>query len=167
MRIVKISILQNETKLRPGDFIRKVCEGISGRIKAFNFAFLPISNKVFKRIKVGKDTKQMEEIWKRSKRSKRSYFSKAGYSRIRSNGRQAILRGNTRLDLHNSEENKNNPIKMDYCKIKNDYTSSNPVTSTISHLDPHEISTEASIIVIIRITHLIRIIRIRCHSITY
>ena len=40
MRIVKISILQNETKLRPGDFIRKVREGISGRIKAFDFCIL-------------------------------------------------------------------------------------------------------------------------------
>ena len=37
---------------------------------------------------------------------------------------------------------------MDYCKIKNNYTSSIPVTSTTSHLDPHEISTEASIIVV-------------------
>ena len=48
---MKISILQNETKLRPGDFIRKVREGISGRIKAYNFAFLPISNKVFRKIR--------------------------------------------------------------------------------------------------------------------
>ena len=47
MRIVKKNILKDESKLRPGDFIRRMYEGISGRIKAFNFAFLPISSKVF------------------------------------------------------------------------------------------------------------------------
>ena len=43
MRIVKITILQKQCKLRPGDFIRKLREGIVGRIKAFEFAFNPLS----------------------------------------------------------------------------------------------------------------------------
>ena len=51
MKIVKYNILKNDTKLRPGDFIRRFYEGISGRIKAFDFAFLPISNKLLKKTK--------------------------------------------------------------------------------------------------------------------
>ena len=51
MKIVKHNILKDEIKLRPGDFIRKIYEGISGRIKAVDFAFLPISTKVLKRTK--------------------------------------------------------------------------------------------------------------------
>ena len=94
MRIVKISILQNETKLRPGDFIRNVRESISGRIKAFDFAFLPLSNKLIKRIKVEKnDNTQVEEIWKRGKRSKRSYFRKAELSTARSKDNQVRNKG--------------------------------------------------------------------------
>ena len=44
MRIVKKNILNDESKLRPGDSIRRMYEGISGRIKAFDFVFLPMSN---------------------------------------------------------------------------------------------------------------------------
>ena len=35
MRILKINILQNQTKLRVGDFLRKTREGLEGRIRAF------------------------------------------------------------------------------------------------------------------------------------
>ena len=35
MRIVKVTILNKESKLRAGDFIRKLREGIVGRIKHF------------------------------------------------------------------------------------------------------------------------------------
>ena len=75
MRIVKKNILKDETKLRPGDFIRRMYEGISGRIKAFDFAFLPISSKVSKKTKTKRkiNDSQVEEIWERRK-SKRSYF---------------------------------------------------------------------------------------------
>ena len=75
MRIVKKNILKDETKLRPGDFIRRMYEGISGRIKAFDFAFLPISSKVLKKTKTKRkiNDSQVEEIWERRK-SKRSYF---------------------------------------------------------------------------------------------
>ena len=75
MRIVKKNILKDETKLRPGDFIRRMYEGISGRIKAFDFAFLPISSKVLKKTKTKRiiNDSQVEEIWERRK-SKCSYF---------------------------------------------------------------------------------------------
>ena len=75
MRIVKKNILKDETKLRPGDFIRRMYEGISGRIKAFEFAFLPISSKVLKKTKTKRkiNDSQVEDIWERRK-SKRSYF---------------------------------------------------------------------------------------------
>ena len=52
-------------------------EGISGRIKAFDFAFLPMSCKVMKKRKIEKinriDDSQIEEIWERRKK-KRGYF---------------------------------------------------------------------------------------------
>ena len=54
MKIVKYNILKNDTELRPGDFIRRIYEGISGRIKAFDFAILPISNFLLKKTKNGK-----------------------------------------------------------------------------------------------------------------
>ena len=75
MRIVKITILKNESKLRAGDFIRKLREGIVGRIKAFCFAFEPLSARVIKREKTKKikSDDQIEEIWERRKK-KRSYF---------------------------------------------------------------------------------------------
>ena len=65
MRIVKITILN-----RAGDFIRKLREGIVGRIKAFCFAFEPLSAKVIKREKTKKikADDQIEEIWERKKR---------------------------------------------------------------------------------------------------
>ena len=75
MRIVKITILKNESKLRAGDFIRKLREGIVGRIKAFCFAFEPLCARVIKREKTKKikSDDQIEEIWERRKK-KRSYF---------------------------------------------------------------------------------------------
>ena len=48
MRILKINILQNQTKLRVGDFLRKTREGLEGRIRAFGFAFEPLSSKILK-----------------------------------------------------------------------------------------------------------------------
>ena len=50
-------------------------EGISGRIKAFDFAFLPISSEVLKKTKTKRiiNDSQVEEIWERRK-NKRSYF---------------------------------------------------------------------------------------------
>ena len=76
MRILKITILQNESKLRPGDFIRKLREGIVGRIKAFNFAFEPLSSKIFKRVKKEvENDDQIEEVWKKKKHRKQSYFN--------------------------------------------------------------------------------------------
>ena len=74
MRIVKITILQNESKLRPGDFIRKIREGIVGRIRAFRFAFEPLSDTIIKRRKINfRSDDQIEEIWA-NKKKKRSYF---------------------------------------------------------------------------------------------
>ena len=55
MKIVKYNILKNDTELRPGDFIRRIYEGISGRIKAFDFAILPISNFLLKKTKTEKE----------------------------------------------------------------------------------------------------------------
>ena len=51
MRILKKNILGNEIKMTPADFIRKVHEGIQGRLKAFEFAFYPISSKIIRRVK--------------------------------------------------------------------------------------------------------------------
>ena len=76
MRILKINILQNQTKLRPGDFLRKIREGLEGRIRAFGFAFEPLSSKILK-TKVPrkiKDNKLAEEIWQRRKKNKTTYF---------------------------------------------------------------------------------------------
>ena len=75
MRIVKITILQKQCKLRPGDFIRKLREGIVGRIKAFEFAFNPLSLKVLKRHKTQqpKDDERIDEMWKK-KKPRQTYF---------------------------------------------------------------------------------------------
>ena len=56
MKILKINILQNQTKLRPGDFQRKIRQGLNGRIRAFDFAFEPLSSKILKTNK-SKDNK--------------------------------------------------------------------------------------------------------------
>ena len=71
----KITILKNESKLRARDFIRKLGEGIVGRIKAFCFAFEPLSARFIKREKTKKMRSDdlIEEIWERRKK-KRSYF---------------------------------------------------------------------------------------------
>ena len=45
MKVVKHNILTKEVKLRSAEFIRKIREGIHGRVNAFNFAFNPISAK--------------------------------------------------------------------------------------------------------------------------
>ena len=77
MRILKINILQNQTNLRPGDFLRKIRQGLNGRIRAFDFAFEPLSSKILKTNKISrksKDNKFAEENWKRRKESKTKYF---------------------------------------------------------------------------------------------
>ena len=77
MRILKINILQNQTKLRPGDFLRKIRQGLNGRIRAFDFAFEPLSSKILKINKISrksKDNKFAEENWQRRKESKTKYF---------------------------------------------------------------------------------------------
>ena len=63
MKIVKANILNGETKLRAGDFLRKMREGLEGRISAFTFASL--------------DTSLVEETWQKRKGNKRTYFKKS------------------------------------------------------------------------------------------
>ena len=49
--------------MTPADFIRKVHEGIQGRLKAFEFAFYPISSKIIRRVKNDlTDKSQIEEV---------------------------------------------------------------------------------------------------------
>ena len=43
IKIVKHNILKDEIKLRPGDFIRRIYEGLCGRIKAFDFVFFKLA----------------------------------------------------------------------------------------------------------------------------
>ena len=43
MRILKSKVLNNECKLRPGDFLRKLRGGLEGRINAFKFGLEPIT----------------------------------------------------------------------------------------------------------------------------
>ena len=77
MRILKINILQNLTKLRPGDFLRKIREGLEGRIRAFGFAFEPLSSKILTEKKVPrkiKDNKLTEEIWQRRKKTNYIFY---------------------------------------------------------------------------------------------
>ena len=110
MRIVKKNILANEVKLRPADFIRKLREGIFARQKAFEFGFLPISSNIFKRARC-KDTNLMEEVWKRRKTSKRSYFSsykvpkksKVGESKIKH--KKTSIKQKTEYELENRQKN--------------------------------------------------------------
>ena len=75
MSIVKLTILYNKSNLTAGDFIRKLREGIIGRVEAFKFAFEPISVKIIKREKTKKlkADDEMEEVWRKG-RKKRSYF---------------------------------------------------------------------------------------------
>ena len=72
--------------MRPGDFLRRIYEGISGRIKAFDFAFIPISSKVLKRAKIERESNntQIEEIWQRRKK-KWNYFNKFQLSKTKFN----------------------------------------------------------------------------------
>ena len=66
----KLQYQKMNPKLRAGDFIRKLREGIVGRIKAFCFAFEPSSARVIKREKTKKMKSDdlIEEIWERRKR---------------------------------------------------------------------------------------------------
>ena len=75
MKIVKANILNGETKLKAGDFLRKMREDLEGRISAFTFAFKPLSCKIFKKRK-DQDTSLVEETWQKRKGNKRTYFKK-------------------------------------------------------------------------------------------
>ena len=77
MRILKINIFQNQTKLRVGDFLR-TREGLEGRIRTFGFAFGPLSSKILKPKSIPskiKDNKLAEEIWQRRRKNKTTYFA--------------------------------------------------------------------------------------------
>ena len=79
MRILKLNILRGETKLRPGDFIRKLREGVEGKIVAFEFAFNPLTSKILTTKKGSckiKDNSLAKEIWQRRKKNKINYFMK-------------------------------------------------------------------------------------------
>ena len=79
MRILKLNILRGETKLRPGDFIRKLREGVEGRTVAFEFAFDLLSSKILTTKKGSckiKDNSLAKEIWQRRKKNKNNYFVK-------------------------------------------------------------------------------------------
>ena len=81
MRILEKIFLGNEIKMTPADFIRKVHEGIQGRIKASEFAFYPISSKIIRRVKNDfTDKSQIEEVWEKRKRKKKSYFNRYNIS---------------------------------------------------------------------------------------
>ena len=74
-RIVKHSILNSETGIQAGDFIRTVHNNIDDRIASFKFAFTPLAHKVFKpkeRLRV-ENEEECKEEWSRSKKSKFSY----------------------------------------------------------------------------------------------
>ena len=77
MRILKIDILQNQTKLRVGNFLRKTWEGLEGRIRAFGFAFEPLSFKILKSKRILskiKDNKLAEEILQRRRKNRTTFL---------------------------------------------------------------------------------------------
>ena len=77
MRILKINNLQSQTKCMVGDFLRKTREGLEGRIRAFGFAFEPLSSKILKPKSIPrkiKDNKLAEEIWQRRREKQNNVF---------------------------------------------------------------------------------------------
>ena len=129
MKIVKHNILKDEIKLRPGDFIRKIYEGISGRIKAFDFAFLPISTKVLKRtkLKMESDNTQIEEIWERRKR-KPSYF-KTKFSEINTKQKK-LTKPEQKKKIRRGRKFKNTKISE---IILNDMQSDDSISDLVVH----------------------------------
>ena len=122
MRIVKKIILANEVKLRPTDLIRKLREGIYARQKAFEFAFLPISSKLFKRkgYTCSKDNSLIEEVWKRRKSTKRSYFSPYKIpkkSEVDDNKRKTMKRSKKQNGGNNIQAKQNTLEKSSYKTI--------------------------------------------------
>ena len=88
MRILKKNSHNNENKLRPGDFLRKLRGGLEGRINFFKFGLEPMSNKVFKRTKdfcTFQDNTLVEEIWQKRKKKKSTYFDQSIPENIRVN----------------------------------------------------------------------------------
>ena len=118
MRIVKKNILNEESKLRPGDFIRRMYDGISRRIKAFEFAFHPISCKVMKKTKIGNsriiDDSQIEKNWERRKKS-RGYFKSYKISRTRRSKPSKC----GRKGVSNSKSHKKNLKCLETIPLKN------------------------------------------------
>ena len=157
MRIIKSNILNNETKLRPGDFLRKMREGLEGRIRAFNFAFEPLSYKVFKRTKdfcTFQDTTLVEEIWQ--KRKKKCTYFKKNYSQkislnfeLKSDSVQNIC--NKRYNKQNIELKKTEPISKNKKKsitkklYKDKISRKNRVIKSIKTEFSAEISSNDSI----------------------
>ena len=84
MKVVKHNILTKEVTLKPADFIRKIREGIHGRVNAFEFAFNPISVKIQcrKRPSCKKTDTHIEEIWCRRKKAKRVTSIQVNYLEI-------------------------------------------------------------------------------------
>ena len=70
--------------MRVGDFLRKTREELEGRIRAFGFAFEPLSSKILKPKSIPskiKDNKLAEEIWQWRRKNKTTYFA-TNYSQV-------------------------------------------------------------------------------------
>lgn len=132
IKIVKHTILKDEIKLRPGDFIRRIYEGLCGRIKAFDFGFLQISSKLLKRTKINreKDNTQFEEIWERRKR-KRSYFKQCQLSKTKFNEISTKQKNLTFKPKRKKKIRRGKPIK----KVQISEINSNDVQSDDSIFD--------------------------------
>ena len=91
------------------------------------------------------DNTQVEEIWKRGKRSKRSYFRKAELSTARSKDNQIRNKG---INTQNSEGNKKKRRKrrIDCCRIQNDHTCISEKNNYL-HVESNELSSDDSILV--------------------
>ena len=116
MRILKKIFLGNEIKMTPADFIRKVHERIQGRLKAFEFAFYPISSKIIRRVENDlTDKSQIEEVWEKRKRKKKSYFNRYNIS------------NKITKNIGKTRKNEFSPIKNTQ---RNTQTSTNQIIST-------------------------------------
>ena len=75
--ILKLDILKSKTNLRPGDLIKILYPSIESRISAFNFAFHPRANKVFKNLKRPRDVSKehCSEEWSRKNKRHCGYLN--------------------------------------------------------------------------------------------
>ena len=81
MRIVKLNILESKTNLRPRDLIQFLYPGMISRLSAFQFAFHPRGNKVFKghrRVRNSLEEQSIEE-WSRKKKVYCGYLQRKSY----------------------------------------------------------------------------------------